>query len=156
VNPIVTSHRRVRGLWCHGIVRAVALSASLVLLGCSPVSRLQVRFVGPSGTGGKTLYVTGVKHCPPGAIGAPAAGRSFGDAFSVSQEPESTGAVIVTAAFRGAHCSARLTAWLDVDADGKASPGDFVGSTPTVEIRDRGVLSGNLTRGRDVVLSVVR
>jgi hypothetical protein len=36
---------------------------------------------------------------------------------------------------------------LDVDANGKVSPGDFVGSTTAVEIRDRGVLAGNLTRG---------
>jgi hypothetical protein len=134
----------------------VAFLASFALLGCSPVARLQVRFVGPSGSGGHTLYVTGVKLCPPGAIGVPAATQSFGDAFSVTQEPESAGAVIVTAAFRGAHCGARLTAWLDTDADGKPSPGDFIGSTPSVEIRDRGVFSSNLTRARDVVLSVVR
>jgi len=155
MNAIVTSLRRVGGVRCDGVVRAVAVSASFALLGCSPISRLQVRFVGPSGSG-HTLYVTGVKHCPPGVIGVPAAGRSFGDAFSVTQEPESGGAVIVTAAFRGGHCSARLTAWLDTDADGKPSPGDFIGSTPAVEIRDRGVFVSNLTRGRDVVLSVVR
>ena len=145
-----------RGVWCDGTVRAVALSASLAVLGCSPVSRLQVRFVGPRAFGGRTLYVTGFKVCPPGAIGVPAAARSSGDAFSVTHEAESAGSVVVTAAFRGQRCSARLTAWLDADADGKPSPGDFIGSTPAVEIQDKGVLAGNLTRGRDVVLSVVR
>jgi hypothetical protein len=139
-----------------GMVRTVLVLASLALLGCSPVSRLQVRFVGPSAFGGRTLYVTGVKVCPPAPIGVPAASPSNGDAFSVTHEAESAGSVVVTAAFRGARCSARLTAWLDTDADGKPSPGDFIGSTPAVEIQDKGVLAGNLTRGRDVVLSVVR
>ena len=137
-------------------LRLAAFSASFAVLGCSPVSRLQVRFVGPSAFGGRTLYVTGVKVCPPGAIGVPAASPSNGDAFNVTHEADSAGSVVVTAAFRGARCSARLTAWLDADADGKPSLGDFIGSTAVVEIQDKGVLAGNLTRGRDVVLSVVR
>ena len=56
-------------------------------------------------------------------------------------------AVVVTAVFRGSRCSANLTVWIDSDGDGKPSSGDYVGTTALVEIVDRGILSGNLTRG---------
>jgi hypothetical protein len=72
----------------------------------------------------------------------------------VTQE-EDGGAVVVTATFRGKRCSANLTVWIDADGDGKPSSGDHVGSSALVEIVDRGIFAGNLTRGPDLVLGRV-
>ena len=99
-----------------------------------------------------TLYVTGAKTCPPAWLAAPAPATTPGDASHVAQGWESTD-VTVVATFRGSRCSARLTAWLDSDGDGKPSLGDFVGSTPEIEIRDRGIFAGNLTLGPQLLLS---
>ena len=128
---------------------AFAMGCAMTLVGCSPVSRLQVRVIVPSGTK-LALHVTGAKVCPPGAVAAPAPATTWGDAEHVQLELE-IGAVIVTAAFRGKHCNASVTAWIDADGDGKPSSGDFVGSTPAVEIRDKSWFS-NLTRGPDLSL----
>jgi hypothetical protein len=72
----------------------------------------------------------------------------------ITQEVDG-GSVVVTAAFRGSRCSASLTVWIDSGSDGKPSSGDYVGSTALVEIVDRGIFSGNLTDGPDLVLSRV-
>jgi hypothetical protein len=97
------------------------------------------------------LNVTGASACPPGAVSAPPPSTSEGDAWLVLREAEESG-VLVTASFRKSHCNAQLTIWYDANGDGVVSSGDFVGSTPIVEIRDRGLFSGNLTRGPDVRL----
>ena len=140
--------------WRVTRVELVPFFAFLALLGaCSPVSRLQVKVLVPPGAR-PSLHVTGAKACPPAPISPPLPGTTPGDASHVTIE-EDGGAILITAAFRGSRCSATLTAWIDSNADGKPSSGDYVGSSALVEIVDRGIFSGNLTRGPDLVLGRV-
>jgi hypothetical protein len=140
--------------WRSRACRLVFALAFLALLGaCSPASRLRVRVLLPSGAK-PPLHVTGAKACPPAPISPPLPGTTPGDAYHVTQERDG-GAVVVTAAFRGRHCSANITVWIDSDGDGKPSSGDYVGTSALVEIVDRGIVSGNLTRGPDLVLGRV-
>jgi hypothetical protein len=124
---------------------------SSALLGCSPVVRLRLRVVALDAS---RLQVTGVKACPPAALAPPAPSAGPGDAFHVAREADGN-AVVVTASFRGSHCGARLTAWLDRSADGKAGSGDLVGSSATIELWDRGVIRGNLTEAADLALTTL-
>lgn len=56
---------------------------------------------------------------------------------------------------RGSSCTAAMTAWYDVDGNGKVDPGEPVGRLPATLFRDRGLCAGNLTVAGPIEMSVL-
>ena len=143
-----------------GVPGAAKLSVPLLgvcLMACSPVARLQIRFVlsGSAALDPTRFHVTGSKTCPPGPVGAPAPAALPGDMEHAAIEADGARAVETTATFRGSSCNVRVAGWLDSDGSGSVNRGDFVAVSPPIVIRDRGILRGNLTRGPTLTLSAV-
>jgi hypothetical protein len=128
------------------------LVAPLALTACSPMARLELRFVATVPLDPALFQLTGKKTCPPGPVGAPAppataaAGVRTGDAEWQQVHAESAGLHVLTA-FRGTHCAVRVTALYDTNGDGNVGRGDLTATSPVVEVFDRGLFRSNLTTG---------
>ena len=148
--------------WRRPVLGMFVVTAAMVVgtSGCSPLVRLEVRFVMPShpgaGMNGLRFHVVGAKTCPPGQVDEPRADGAVGAdaAFSFSSEIV-RGAVTALVAFRGRHCAVRALGWYDMNGDGVLNAGDFAGTSAVVEAVDRGLFRGNVTRAADVALTLV-
>jgi hypothetical protein len=137
-------------LSCRRLARMALLFCAIEA--CSPTSRMKVRFVAPgigAAMSAERFHLTGRKECPPAPVAEPAPSAMQGQIEYVQMNVE-TEVFVVLAAFRGAHCTARLTGWYDADGNGVVSQGDLVGVTNEVDITDRGLFSDNLTVLNDV------
>lgn len=123
------------------------------LLGCSPTCLLHAKVVSPAGLvlDPARLFVTGAKACPPGPLAAPPPADAAGDAEYVRARAES-GGIETTAAFRGRECRVLVTAWYDANGNAAVDTGDWVGSSPAVDVVDEGIFGENSARSPDVTL----
>ena len=140
---------------------ALALVIAIGSGGCSPLVRLEVRFVLPSSPAsgarawiGERFHIVGAKTCPPGPVDEPRIEGSASTAEHFNAEFDKHG-VTALVAFHGRHCAVRALAWYDANGDGVANAGDLEGASVVVEAVDRGVFRGNITRAPDVVLALV-
>ena len=140
-----------------GSTKLCVLLLGVCLAACSPVARLQIRFVlaGSGSIDPTRFHVSGSKTCPPGAVATPAAAVVPGDMEHAVLEADGARAMEMTASFRGSSCNVRVAGWLDSDGSGSVNRGDFVALSPPIVIRDRGIVRGNLTRGPNLTLSAV-
>lgn len=145
----------MRGSTRNWVVLSMVAAAAF-LAGCSPFARLEVRLLAPAGISlaAESLFVTGVKACPPGPLSAPSPGPNPRD-VEYHQPSVVPGGLKTVIAFRGRHCNVQVAAWYDTDNDGKVSRGDYTATTAPIIVRDRGLFGGNLTIGPDVRLSLI-
>ena len=132
------------------------LVLGLLLTACSPTCRLELRFLSPVGPlDPARFYLAAAKACPPGPVPSPPPGLGLGDAEWQTPEVVPRGLHVETA-FHGIRCAVRVTGFYDTNANGKVDAGDLTGSSPALEVVDRGIFAGNLTTAADVRLLVVR
>lgn len=140
-------------------IRVPSFAIACTVTACSPTSRLDVRFFQPEGIEAQMntdlFHLAGSKACPPGVVSAPTAGLPVGDVEY--HESESVhGGLHIVAAFRGRRCLVQVAGWYDRNGNGLVDTGDYVGRTVAVEISDRGLFAGNVTKAPDVHMDVVR
>lgn len=126
---------------------------AVCLVGCSPTCLLLTKFQSPAGVtlDPARFFVTGAKACPPGPLAPPPPTDAAGDAEYVRSRAES-GGIEATAAFRGRECRVQVTAWYDANGNGAVDAGDWVGSSPAVDVVDEGIFGENSARSSDVTL----
>jgi len=136
---------------------ALVMVAGLMLTACSPLVRIELRFIAaPTLVLDPARFtVSGVKTCPPGPILPAKSGTGIGQAESFRVTADGAHSLTVETRFRGKSCRVQVAGLYDVDRSGSVSPGDLVGTSVPVDGQDRGLLGGNLTRGPDVTLAAV-
>lgn len=135
---------------------------ALVVLGCSPLCRMELRFELPKSAGAidyAKLHLRGRVSCNSFDLSAPKPEDPMPPPIGLEEKDptESSQEVVRPVSFRregdtfelwerASRCKAAATAWYDTNGNGTPDLGDFVARMPTTEFYDRGLCAGNITK----------